>query len=241
MGLWSSIKNAAKKVWRAVKTVVRWGIKGLLGLIMRILHGVAEIFLFWVRKKLTVQIFILRDASNTEVIAPALFDPAIANAKAIFEKEFNVRIRFYGNPGVQILSDIAPATALDTVCDGDAFGAEFGEAGEYFADSLAGWVWIPISLRFPVSVFVVRSIAGKIGCSIPVTDYVTIAATNPNPAVVETGVTSLTTLAHELAHTCLLAHRNNTKNLLFPSIPRGTDTTWWQRRVLRTSRHCTFW
>ena len=52
----------------------------------------------------------------------------------------------------------------------------------------------------------------------------------------------VTTMAHELAHTCLLMHRKTDKNnLMFPSSPRGTDVTKWQRWVVRTSRHCTWW
>jgi len=83
-----------------------------------------------------------------------------------------------------------------------------------------------------LSVFIVRAVDGKIGCSIPIPDYVVLS-----PA----GVDSDTTLAHELARTCLLMHRDDSKNLLYASILRGTDVTGWQRFVIRTSRHCTFW
>ena len=49
-------------------------------------------------------------------------------------------------------------------------------------------------------------------------------------------------LAHELAHTCLLMHRDTTpNNLLYPDASRGTEVTKWQRWVARTSRHCTWW
>jgi hypothetical protein len=243
MGLWSSIKKAAKKVWRAVKTVVRVVLKAITGLVMRIINIVGEIVtLGMLRKNMRIQVFILQDAVRHPVVAPALFQPAIAEAKAIFKKEFNITLKSYGKPEVQVLGDVAPAAALDVDCDAGAFSEEFGEAGEYFADNAAGWVGIPISLRFPVSVFVVRSITDKIGCSIPITDYVTISASPSGSSGGVTGVTSLTTLAHELGHTCLLAHRDKEPgNLMFPDRTRGTDTTWWQRRVARTSRHCTFW
>jgi hypothetical protein len=243
MSLWSRIKKAVKKVWRAVKTVVRVVLKAITGLVMRIINILGEIItLGFAAKNMRIQIFVLQDAARRPVVDPALFQPAIAEAKAVFKREFNVTLKSYGKPEVQVLGDVAPAAALDVDCDGGAFSEEFGEAGEYFADNTAGWVGIPISLGFPVNVFVVRSILDKIGCSIPITDYVTISATPSGSSGGTTGVTSPTTLAHELGHTCLLAHRDDQPgNLMYPNRIRGTDTTWWQRRVARTSRHCTFW
>jgi hypothetical protein len=238
MGWWSKIKKAIKKVWRAVKTVVRIIVKAVVGLVMRIIHGIAEIFLFSVQKTLTLQIMILQEEDGKALIQPNEIDNAVGTAKKIFKDKFNIAIKAYGKPMVQTISHPAPTAALDVHCDGDAFAEEFGEAGAFFANNLAGWVGIPISLAFPVTAFVVRTIEGKIGCSIPITDYVALSS-RPVPGL--TGVANPTTLAHELAHTCLLAHRGDPKNLLFPDAARGTDVTWWQRRVARTSRHCTFW
>jgi hypothetical protein len=243
MGLWSSIKKAAKKVWRAVKTVARVVVKAVVGLVMRVLHIAGSVLdlIYMVKKKMRIQVFILRDAKDTGLVPEQALDAAISTAKQIFLDRFKVEIRAYGKPIVQTLPDVAPAAALDVHCDTGGFEDEFGEAGEYFAGHLAGWVAIPVSLKFPVTVFVVRTIKDKIGCSIPITDYVTLAAT-PAPGSTVTGITSVTTLAHELAHTCLLAHRNDDKsNLLYPDHTRGTSVTKWQRWVARTSRHCTWW
>jgi hypothetical protein len=81
----------------------------------------------------------------------------------------------YGKPGVQIIEGAAPTAALDVSCAGGAFSGEFEEAGDFFAKHLAGWNVIPISLGFPVSIFIVRSMIGADGCSIgPLTDYVTM-------------------------------------------------------------------
>jgi hypothetical protein len=80
-----------------------------------------------------------------------------------------------GKPGVQIIEGAAPTAALDVSCAGGAFSGEFEEAGDFFAKHLAGWNVIPISLGFPVSIFIVRSMIGADGCSIgPLTDYVTM-------------------------------------------------------------------
>jgi hypothetical protein len=227
MGFWSS-------AWRAIKTVVRVVIKAVAGGIMRIVHIVGSLadLVYSFEKTMTIQVLILRDSNSQGVIIESDIEPAIAMAKQIFKDKFNVAIKSYGKPMVQTLPNPAPSAALDVKCDEGAFSNEFGEAGEYFANNLAGWVGIPISLAFPVTVYVVHGIKDKIGCSIPITDYVTLS---PD------GAKSDTTLAHELAHTCLLAHRDNSKNLLYPGIPRGTDVTSWQRWVVRTSRHCTFW
>jgi hypothetical protein len=235
MGIWSSIKKVAKKIWRGVKTVVRIGLKGLFGLIFRIFHGLGEIFFFWVKKKFRIQAFVFRDETGKPLVTPESLDPAIQRAREIFEQEFKVKIRFYSEPGVTVLPDPAPTAALDIHCNDGAVGEEFGEAGEYFADNLAGWVGIPISFRFPVTIFVIRKFFdNKIGCSHRWTDYVTLDA--------KYGVKELRTLAHELGHTCLLRHRRDDEtNLMWPGTSGGTSTTWWQRRVVRTSRHCTFW
>ena len=243
MGLWASTKKAPKKVWRVAKTVARTVVRAVVGLVMRVLHIVGSVLdlIYMVKKRMRIQVFILRESKAQRLVPESDLDPAIATAKQIFMDRFKVEIRAYGNPIVQTLPDIAPDKALDVHCDAGAFKDEFGEAGEYFANHLAGWNAIPISLKFPVTVFVVRSVEGHIGCSIPITDYVTLSTTPASPGGTVTGVTSLTTMAHELGHTCLLAHRDNKNNLMFPNHGRGTDVTKWQRWVVRTSRHCTWW
>jgi hypothetical protein len=249
--MWSRIKKAVKAVVRAVVRIA-------VGVVMRAIHIIGSALdpIYMVKKKMRVQVFVLRDSPppTQGLVAEHDLDPAINNAKHIFLDRFKVEIKPYGNPIVQTLTDVAPADALDVGCDREtsggglittslgAFGDEFGTPGEYFAGNLAGWVAVPISLRFPITVFVVRSIRNKIGCSIPIADYVTLSATPSNTGSTRTGVNGQTTLAHELAHTCLLMHRDNDKNnLLYPSEPRGTDVTKWQRWVVRTSRHCTWW
>jgi hypothetical protein len=240
MSFWSVLDDIGSAIWPWGTGPFHWVFAWLSNIFMWVLNGFLEIFLFWVKKNIRIQVFILRDEAKQPLADPADLDYAIDNAKAIFDKGFNVRLKFYGSPGVQTLSDIPPAAALDTYCSGAGYLYALGAAGGYFEDNLAGWVFIPISLKFPVSVFVIRSIDGKIGCSHAITDYLTLAATNPdNPT--DTGLTDRTTLAHELGHACTLSHRDDRNNLLYANASRGTSTTWWQRRVARISRHCTFW
>ena len=221
-----------------IRAIFRALIRIIVGILARVKNLIIELLtLGRLRKKMRIQVRILRDEAGSPLIQPADIDAAINNAITIFDKGFNIDLIAYRGTRAETLDGNAPRAALDLRCNFGAFCDEFGEAGSYFAWHSAGWFGIPIRLCFPVTVFVVRSIDGKIGCSIPITDYVTVASASGS-----SGVTAPTTLAHELAHTCLLAHRDGEpNNLLFPSEPRGTDTTGWQRFVARTSRHCTLW
>ncbi|MCB0707530.1 MAG: hypothetical protein KDC34_19580 [Saprospiraceae bacterium] len=231
MGLWSKIKKAAKKVWRAVKATVRVVVRVIVAVVFRIIN----LALVWlpIKKKLRVQVLILRKANEDPVVEVADMDLALDYVKKTLNDKFDVTLKFYGKPGVQILPNIAPAAALSVECDSGAAKNEWGEAGEYFADNLAGWNAIPLSFRFPITAYIVKDIAGKIGCSMGLfTDYVTVS---------EAGVKSDSTLMHEIGHCCNLLHRDNQKNLMFPNDGRGNDVTGWQKFVFRNSRHCTFW
>jgi hypothetical protein len=118
-------------------------------------------------------------------------------------------------------------------CGAGALGEEFGEAGEFFAKHLAGWNAIPISLTFPVTVFVVRDVEGTKGCSLgPLTDYVTLDTA---------GVKIASTMAHEVGHACSLWHSGSQSNLMFHDDNRGDGVKWFQKNLLRSSRHVTYW
>lgn len=234
MGWWSSVKKFAKKVWRAVKATVR----AIVKIVIEIVYRVINLVLFWlpIKKKLRLQILILRDGSGTEIVSEqdVGLQTAIDYVIKTFESRFDVKIKAYSKSFVEILPEAAPDAALDVKCDSGAASNEWGEAGEYFANHLAGWNLIPIHLGFPITAFIVRDITGKIGCSLgPLTDYVTVS---------KDGTQSDSTLAHELGHCCGLLHRDdNTKNLMYPNDGRGNDVTGWQKFVVRNSRHCTFW
>ena len=231
MGLWSKIKKAAKKAWRAVKATVRAVVRVVVAIVVRIVNLV----LVWlpIKKKLRLQVLILRKSDEAPVVDVGDLDTALEYVKKTLNDRFDIKLKFYGKPGVQILPTVAPAAALSVDCDTGAAKNEWGEAGEYFADHLAGWNVIPLSLGFPITAFIVEGIAGKIGCSLGLlTDYVTVS---------KAGVKSDSTLMHEIGHCCGLLHRENKNNLMFPDDGRGNDVTGWQKFVVRNSRHCTFW
>lgn len=151
----------------------------------------------------------------------------------------------FGGPvgiGIGIAVGFGAGSAISGKKSGGALFNEFGEAGEYFAKHTGGWGWLRMNLYFPITVFVVRDITGKIGCSLgPLTDYVTIDTTLTTGANPISGVLSESTMAHELGHCCGLLHRDDTKNLMYPDHGRGDNITGWQKYVVRTCRHCTFW
>lgn len=244
MGFWSSIKKAVKKAWRAVKATVR----AIVKIVVEIIYRIINLVFFWlpIKKKLRIQVFILRDELDKSILPnpiPNVSPPVVVTEKELtiavnyavktFMDKFDVTMKPYGRPIIQTLSNAAPTAALDVKCNAGAASNEWAEAGEYFASNLAGWNLIPISLGFPLTVYVLRDISGKIGCSLgPLTDYVTLSIK---------GAKSESTMAHELGHACGLLHRTSIDNLMYPNDGRGNNATSWQKFVVRNSRHCTFW
>ena len=217
--VWHSIKAAVRLVVRIVVTV--WGL--LVGL-PDLLLG----FLTWPRKKLRYHVFILSDEKGP-LVNPADLAPSIDFFTKTFQDQFNVRVVAYGKPGIEIIKEPAPASALDVSCGGGAFSNEFGEAGEFFAHHIAGWNAIPISLTFPVTIFIVRSIVAKNGCSLgPLTDYVTLTPS---------AVLAVNVMAHEVGHSCSLWHSLTHSNLMWRDISRGNTVKWFQKNLVRSSRH----
>lgn len=244
MGIWSSIKKAAKKVWRAVKAVVRVVVKVVIEIINRITLGLFDLifgFFAWPRKRLRLHVVIVSVKSPNpdggESLGPVVSEQDVAtvidNTKRIYKKLFNVDILPYSKSFIQVLPEEAPKEVLDFEC---SIGSEFGIAGEYFAQHLAGWNAIPISLTFPITVFVVREVVGApSGCSMSViADYVVID---------EQGLKedNMIALPHEIGHTCGLWHSGTATNLMHNGPPAGENIKWFQKNLLRSSRHVQWW
>jgi hypothetical protein len=217
--VWHAIKGAVRVIGRVIATA--WGL--LVG-IFDLLLG----FLTWPQKKLRYQVFILSDDKGP-LIDPAALQPSIDFLTRTYKDRFNVKVIPYGRPGVQIIEGTAPPAALDVSCGGGALSNEFGDAGEFFAQHLAGWNAIPISLGFPVTIFIVRSMTDADGCSIgPLSDYVTMTPS---------AVGELNVMAHETGHSCSLWHSRTHSNLMWHDPSRGNNAKWFQKSLLRSSRH----
>ncbi|MER3524545.1 MAG: hypothetical protein C4326_10900 [Ignavibacteria bacterium] len=189
-------------------------------------------FLAWPPKKLRLHIIILSDQGKP-LVQPADLTRAVDFAKKTLKDRFNVKLVPYSKDFVEVMSEKVPARALTVHCDAGAFKEEFGEAGEFFSSHLAGWNAIPVSLRFPITAFIVKEIVGKIGCSLgPLSDYITVDVD---------GVKSQSTLVHEIGHACSLWHSQSKGNLMWSNDDRGNGVKWFQKNLLRSSRHVMYW
>lgn len=244
MGIWSSIKKAVKKVWRVVKSVARAIVRVVITIINRITLGLPDLllgFFAWPRKRLRLHVVIVSVKSinpdGGEQLVPVVSEQDVAavieNTKRIYKKLFNVDVLPYSKSFIEVLPEEPPTEVLDFKC---SIGAEFGVAGEYFANHLAGWNAIPISFTFPITVFVVRELLeGPSGCSMSVLgEYVVID---------EQGLKedNMIALPHEMGHTCGLWHSGTGTNLMHNGPPAGENIKWFQKNILRSSRHVQWW
>jgi hypothetical protein len=242
MGFWSRLKKAVKKavkaVVRVVKAIVRVLVKIVVALVSLVIGVVGSLFLPWLEKKIRLQVCILHPVGQKELVPVQDAESSVQRAAQIIKDKFDAKILPYGKPHVEIIREDAPNAALDLECSFTGFfGSEFGEAGDFYSRYTAGWNAVPISLVYPITVFVVRSVTHDgdawRGCSFGLlADYVVIT---PN------GIADSTTLAHEIAHSCSLLHRDDKANLMYREPSRGTSITGWQRYWFRTSRHVNFW
>jgi hypothetical protein len=250
MSLWSKIKSAVKTAWRAVKAGVRIVVRIVVGAAFRFSFGLADLFLgffAWPRKRLRLHVFILSastpggEPTSTQQVVPTqeVLD-AIARTQELYKTAFNVDIRSWAKTFIEVIPEPPPPEVLDL---DPGIDFVFGTAGEWFNDHLAGWNGIPISVTFPITVFVIREVKGAgAGVSLNIFgDYVVID---------HEGLTKNSSLAlgHEIGHTCGLSpglpdwHDWTPLNLMFAKLESlGNNVKWFQKNILRSSRHVQYW
>ena len=136
-----------------------------------------------------------------------------------------------GKPVVATLDVPAPSTALDSPCARGSWRADFGTGGAFFRRFSAHRR--TTGAGAPVTVFVVRDVLGKAGCSLgPLVDYVTVDMTALRGR-------TRRVLVHELGHACGLPHSRAAENLMLPK-RMGERLLPWQVAVLRSSRHVSY-
>lgn len=183
-------------------------------------------------KQLRLRVVVLRDEQGEPLCAVQDVLASWDEASRIFSLRSHIRI-IGATPRVVVLPHPAPVTALDVHCDDGAWQEDMDEAGDFFRRNCAKTAsgkWLGYGA--PVTVYVVRNISNKGGCSLgPLTDYVTLEA-----GMLDRARHRL--LAHEVAHACGLWHSRDKGNLMYPKGP-GDTLTWWQALILRNSRHVT--
>lgn len=199
------------------------------------------------RKKLRLRVVILRDENGGTLATPDDLDLVFQRTKAIFKQRFNTKVVPAGGILIETYDPIPPFEALNPKCDVDGWLDDFGTAGDFYSLKIAtNLAAAPTGYAMPITVFIVKNVVDKTGCSFgPLTDHVvydtnglTAAPGNPNDDVdVPRGQLWL---AHELAHSCGLWHSSQKKNLMHKSSDTGTDVRRWEIAIARNSRHITF-
>ena len=185
-------------------------------------------------KRLRLQVILLRDEEGEPVAPLAEVEAALAETARVLELAARTGLVPRGDSLVVPAAGPAPAAALDAPCTSQGlWRTDLGPAGGFFRG-----LRIRGGLRFigrgaPLTVFVVRDVVGKCGCSLgPLGDYVTVDAEG-------LGGRTRRILAHELGHSCGLRHKPDERNLMRPKGP-GEELTVWQTAVFRSSRHVTY-
>jgi len=182
-------------------------------------------------KRLRVRVLILRDEEGKPVATPAEVEPALEEARRVLGEQAAIELLPALEPLVDTLEAPAPPRALDSPCAEGSWRADFGTGGAFFRRFSARRR--TTGSGAPVTVFVVRDVLGKAGCSLgPLVDYVTVDMTALRGR-------TRRVLVHELGHACGLPHSGAAENLMLPK-RMGDRLQPWQVAVLRSSRHVTF-
>jgi hypothetical protein len=186
-------------------------------------------------KRLRVAVVILRDEEGAPVAAEADVRPALDETRRVLRACADVELSPIREPLVSTLAERAPAAALDSACAEGSWQADLGPGGAFFRAHAVpdGPAALVTGSGAPITVFVVRNVVGRAGCSLgPLTDYVTI----DRGALQER---LLRVFAHELGHACGLPHSGDQHNLMYARVP-GERLAPWQAAVFRSSRHVTY-
>jgi hypothetical protein len=222
--------------WSSVISVIKTTGKLVAGVIGFFAGAVGSIFLFWMRKKIRLHIYILHPPGQKELVTITEAEASVQRANNLLKDKYNTEICHYGDPYIEIEKASSPAGILNIQHSNWHWGDRDGN--NFIATRSAGWNGIPVSLQYPITIFVVQTITntetGK-----PWRGFFEGFITD-NIFITPSGMNDATTLAHEISH-CMLWHTKNKANLMYHEPDRGTDITGWQKWLFRTSRNVNFW
>jgi hypothetical protein len=206
-------------IWRVVNLVIDF-VLGIFGLDLK--------------KYVRVGIIILRDEKKQPTCSEIDIDNIYRQAKEIYLNAANIELSL---EGIHTLEGKAPSNALHMSCDISSWGTDLWTAGSYYEwCSMRFWdsrISRVVGLSSPISIIVISTIdpVSTKGCSLgPLTDYVLVEGADP------------VCFAHEIGHCCgliLPMHDENPANLN-NAICGGTKLKGWQRAIIRSSRHATY-
>ncbi len=213
-------------------TALAW--RGVIDFFWRIISLpdiILGLFGHYPRKKLRIAVIALIGEDQTPIVKEDKLRETIKDTMETYLEAANVRVIV---DKIVMMDVPAPLANLNPACGSGAMGDDIGLAGMYFENTMNRHCFDSTFQRIigyaaPVVVYVVREVkGGDIGCSLgPFTDYVTIEGRKPQ------------CIAHEIAHACGLLHVEDRENLA-AHICGGRKLEWWQKAIVRSSRHVTY-
>lgn len=243
MGIWGD-------VWGGIKSFGGWVLNGFIGSFSQLILILQTIIAFGLSaadfiltllgielpKKIRVAFVILLDETGKPLVSPSAVEPTVQEAKRVLGK-LHVSIVSATSPMISTATTIPPADALETGCGASLWVDEFNGNNDYFRENSIRNLGSYIGYAGPVTVFIIRNVADKGGCSLGfLADWVVVDTAG-------LGQSNRRVPVHEIAHACnLVGHLllvQHSDNLMLRD-DHGDNLGRWQRAVFRSSRHVTF-
>lgn len=188
---------------------------------------------------LRVRVVILSDENGHALTTADLLAPSIDRADAVLTAGAGIRVRL---TGVDVEPEPAPRQALEPHANRRLLLDDVLGHTEFYRRISATGPLPGVSIGVPITVIVVRDIAGKVtGCSLGISaDWVVVQASLFDAQQPHTY--DDTVLVHELGHAVNLPHHPDRANIMYPassppSDVRGTGVRGWQSALLNANRH----
>ncbi|MNF76928.1 hypothetical protein D3C84_590540 [compost metagenome] len=224
-----------------IRTVINW-ITEIVWRIVSLPDFLASLVGVRLLKKMYVKLIILNN-NGTPHTDEATVIRGIRTAQNIFRTQCNVNLIYTGACVPKLNT---PGDANNVECGAGGFFSDWWIGGSYYelvsADcAFEDGLKRALGYGSELIVFVVQNITPDrtVGCS--------FAATH-NYILVEPNISGIQSIAHEIGHSCLMPHNEDSRtNLMFPSISVDSagelvnfNMTNLQIATLRGSRHCVY-